>query len=118
MSSARRTRFELLAPARPLLTSGTSMKKATKTGAKRRVKPARKRRASAARATPMRAEYDLSNGVRGKYAKRFAAGSNVVVLEPDVASAYPTAKAVNAALRRTLGAASAKRGAGSKRRTA
>ena len=66
----------------------------------------------------MRAEYDFSKGVRNKYAKRFAAGSNVVVLEPDVASAYPTAKAVNAALRRTLAGTPAKRGASSKRRTA
>ena len=66
----------------------------------------------------MRAEYDFSHAVRAKYAKRFAAGSNVVVLEPDVASAYPTAKAVNAALRRALGSPPTKRGAGSKRRTA
>jgi hypothetical protein len=66
----------------------------------------------------MRAEYDFSKGVRNKYAKRFASGSNVVVLEPDVASAYPTAKAVNAALRRALAHPPAKRGASTKRRTA
>ncbi len=36
---------------------------------------------------PMEA-YDFRGGVRGKYARRFAAGSNVVVLEPDVAKVY------------------------------
>ncbi len=47
----------------------------------------------------MRKEYDFSGGVRGKYAKRYAEGSNVVVLEPDVARLYPDAKSVNRALR-------------------
>jgi len=50
----------------------------------------------------MRAEYDFSGGVRGKYAKRYAQGTNVVLLEPDVADAFPTARAVNAALRKLL----------------
>lgn len=50
----------------------------------------------------MRDEYDFSGGVRGKYASRYARGSNVVVLEPDVAEAFPTARAVNAALRKIL----------------
>ena len=50
----------------------------------------------------MRAEYDFSGGVRGEYASRYARGSNVVVLEPDVAEAFPTARAVNAALRKVL----------------
>ena len=44
-------------------------------------------------------EYDFSQGVRGKYARRYARGSNVVVLEPDVAKAFPNAEAVNASLR-------------------
>jgi hypothetical protein len=44
-------------------------------------------------------EYDFSKGVRGKYAARYAEGSNVVVLDPDVAAEYPTAEAVNEALR-------------------
>jgi len=47
----------------------------------------------------MREEYDFSQGVRGKYARRFAEGSNVVVLEPDVAARFPGSKAVNEALR-------------------
>jgi len=47
----------------------------------------------------MRAEYDFSKGVRGKYAKRFAEGSNVVVLDPDVAGMFPDSKIVNDTLR-------------------
>ena len=44
-------------------------------------------------------EYDFSQGVRRKYAQRYARGSNVVVLEPDVAKIFPTAEAVNSSLR-------------------
>ena len=44
-------------------------------------------------------EYDFSKGVRGKYARRYARGSNVVVLEPDVAKVFPNAEAVNRSLR-------------------
>jgi hypothetical protein len=50
----------------------------------------------------LRAEYRLSDfktrGVRGKYMKRYRAGTNLVLLTPDVARAFPTAKAVNDAL--------------------
>jgi hypothetical protein len=44
-------------------------------------------------------EYDFSKGVRGKYAKRYAEGTNVVMLAPDVAALFPDAETVNAALR-------------------
>ncbi len=48
----------------------------------------------------MRAEYDFSKGVRGKYASRFSSGMVVtVVLDPDVAEAFPDSTAVNEALR-------------------
>jgi hypothetical protein len=47
----------------------------------------------------MKEEYDFSKGIRGKYAQRYAEGTNVVVLEPDVAAAFPTSEAVNTALR-------------------
>jgi hypothetical protein len=47
----------------------------------------------------MRAEYDFTNAVRGKYASRFAKGTNVVVLDPDVADVFGDTKAVNQALR-------------------
>ncbi len=50
-----------------------------------------------------RAGYDFSGAKRGKYAARYAAGSNVVVLEPDVAQLFPNAKAVNDALRKVAG---------------
>ena len=44
-------------------------------------------------------EYDFAKGVRGKYARRYARGTNVVVLEPDVAKLFPNAEAVNSSLR-------------------
>ncbi|MDQ6912528.1 MAG: hypothetical protein M3128_06585 [Verrucomicrobiota bacterium] len=47
----------------------------------------------------MPAEYEFADGVRGKYARRYAQGTNVVVLEPDVARAFPNAEAVNSSLR-------------------
>lgn len=50
----------------------------------------------------MRDEYDFSGGVRGKYAENYAEGSNVVVLEPDVAAAFKSPQAVNEALREEL----------------
>ena len=50
----------------------------------------------------MRAEYDFSKGVRGKYAKQYAEGTNVVVLEPDIAREFPNAESVNEALRSLL----------------
>ena len=43
--------------------------------------------------------YDFSAGVRGKYAKRYAKGSNVVVLDPDVAKLFTTSRKVNSSLR-------------------
>jgi hypothetical protein len=50
----------------------------------------------------MRPEYDFRGGVRGKYVSRYRAGTNVVVLDPDVAAAFPNADAVNRALRALL----------------
>jgi hypothetical protein len=44
-------------------------------------------------------EYDFSKGVRGKYVKRFAKGSNVVVLSPDVAEVFKDSDSVNEILR-------------------
>ena len=44
-------------------------------------------------------EYDFSKGVRGKYAKKYAAGTNVVIIEPDVAKYFPDHDSVNQALR-------------------
>jgi hypothetical protein len=51
----------------------------------------------------MLAEYDFSGGVRGKYAKRFADNEvTVVVLDADVATAFPTSQAVHDALRQAM----------------
>jgi hypothetical protein len=50
----------------------------------------------------LRPEYDLSklkNKVRGKYAERYKQGTNVVLLAPDVAEAFPDSDSVNKALR-------------------
>ena len=54
-------------------------------------------------ADELRPEYDLSallkDGVQGKYARRYEQGTNLVLLTPDVAKAFPTDEAVNEALR-------------------
>ena len=53
----------------------------------------------------LRPEYDaalIRSGARGKYAQRYREGTNVVLLEPDVAAAFPDAKAVNQTLRLVL----------------
>lgn len=47
----------------------------------------------------MRAEYDFSGALRGKYYERYRASTNVVVLDPDVSAVFPNAEAVNQALR-------------------
>jgi hypothetical protein len=51
----------------------------------------------------LRPEYDLKSllkgGVRGKYTNRYRAGTNLVLLEPEVAKAFPNDKAVNEALK-------------------
>jgi hypothetical protein len=49
--------------------------------------------------TDMLEEYDFTNAVRGKYAERYAAGTNVVVIDPDVAKYFPDHDSVNQALR-------------------
>jgi hypothetical protein len=53
----------------------------------------------------IRPEYDFSamtGGVRGKYYRQYRKGTNVVMLEPDIAKAFPTEDAVNEALRDIL----------------
>ena len=61
-------------------------------------------------ADDLRPEYDLSRlkgGVRGKYARRFQQGTNLVLLSPDVAKYFPDERSVNAALRSLVGIAKA-----------
>ena len=58
----------------------------------------------------LHSEYDLrellKGGERGKYAERYGAGTNLVLLDPDVARAFPSEEAVNEALRLVLQLAS------------
>ncbi len=58
----------------------------------------------------LRAEYDpseLKGGVRGKHFARYQAGTNLVLLAPDVRAAFPTDEAVNQALRSLMQSQSA-----------
>ena len=48
-------------------------------------------------------EYDFSSGVRGKYARRYEEGSNVIILDPDVAKVFPDKESVNQSLRALAG---------------
>ena len=50
----------------------------------------------------MRPEYDFSQGIRGKYVQRFREGTNIIVLDPDVAAEFKNSAAVNEALRKVL----------------
>jgi len=50
----------------------------------------------------MRLQYDFSKGIRGKYAKRFHQGTNLILLDPDVQSAFPNSGSVNKALRELM----------------
>ncbi len=59
----------------------------------------------------MRAHYDFSKGVRGKYDDRIGRESKVVLLDPDVAAKFRTSKAVNRALRAYLKSRKTKKGA-------
>lgn len=47
----------------------------------------------------MSEEYDFSGGIRGKYARRYAEGTNVVVIDPDIIKYFPDNESVNNALR-------------------
>ncbi|HNS23013.1 MAG TPA: hypothetical protein PKH24_21120 [Sedimentisphaerales bacterium] len=65
-----------------------------------------KKKSNGERSDNLRPGYDLGRllrtGVQGKYAERFREGTNLVLLAPDVASAFPTAESVNEALRLVL----------------
>ena len=50
----------------------------------------------------MRAEYDFSGGVRGKYYERYRQGTNLMLLEPDLAKVFRDSETVNIALRQFL----------------
>ena len=63
------------------------------------------RSGSNTRADDMKQEYDFSGGVRGKYFKRYQAGSNVVILDPEIARIFKDSASVNDALRSLIRAA-------------
>jgi hypothetical protein len=69
-----------------------------------------KKEPAAKRGDDLRQEYDLSQlkgGVRGKYYRRATAGTNLVLIEPDLATLFPDSEAVNRALRVLADAAQA-----------
>ena len=74
------------------------MKKTAKKSSRRA--PAKRRTARAR--DDMRPEYDFTGAVRSKYAARFQAGTNLILLDPDVAEAFQDSAAVNHALRSLL----------------
>ncbi len=59
----------------------------------------------------MKPEYDIRGGVRGKYYERYLQGTNVVVLQPDVAAVFHDSDAVNRALRELIDIARRQAGA-------
>jgi len=61
-----------------------------------------KRKSRRSEERSMKSNYDFSQAIRGKYARRYAQGANVVILEPDVAKVFPTSKAVNSSLRKII----------------
>jgi len=64
--------------------------------------PIKKNRTDDTRTEEMRAEYDFRGGVRGKYYDAYRQGTNVVLLEPDIADVFRDSTAVNEALRQYL----------------
>ncbi len=60
----------------------------------------------------MSEEYDFTEGVRGKYATRYAEGTNVVVVDPDLTRFFPDHDSVNEALRHLAAVITSQRKAG------
>ncbi len=58
-----------------------------------------KKSVSKRKAPEMRADYDFSGGVRGKYAEKYERGTNVVLIDAELTDAFPDSKSVNDALR-------------------
>ena len=78
-----------------------------------------KKKVRADMADDLRPEYDLrqllKRGIRGKYLKRYRAGTNLVLLEPDVAQAFSSEQAVNDTLRLVIQLAKIRDGKNPKR---
>ena len=98
LSPVRNTaRYSLLCPLREVLIYESSVLDRLAVGKENNMKKQTKRSGN------MLAEFDFSGGVRGKYATRYARGTNLVLLEPDVAKFFPTAEDVNTSLRALAG---------------
>lgn len=69
----------------------------------REKKSTMKKRKPSKQNSSMRAEYDFSRGVRGKYAKRYAEGNNLILIDPDLLGVFPDSESVNEALRALAG---------------
>lgn len=76
------------------------------------------KKSSGRKSDEMRPEYDFSKGVRGKHAARYAEGTNVMVIDPQVLDVFPDGDAVNQALRALAPVLRQQRRAAKKRRTA
>jgi hypothetical protein len=96
------TTFESSALGSPAVENGSSMKKAPKNSRGKKVS----RQIDEDEILP---EYDFSGGVRGKYAKRYSEGTNLILLEPDLAAEFPDSKSVSRALRAYLKSKSKRR---------
>lgn len=64
-----------------------------------------KKAPSKPRTGEMRAEYDFTGGIRGKYADSYRQGTNVILLDKELTKAFPDSKSVNEALRALVGIA-------------
>jgi len=81
--------------------------------------PGRGRRPARRNNDEIPAEIDFSSAVRNPYAARYATGSNIVMLEPDVAALFPNSASVNEALRSLARVMEGRKGKGpSRQRTA
>jgi hypothetical protein len=94
--------------------SARPMKKSSRKGSSR----ARSKNARRSALDEMLPEYNFSGGVRGKYARRFRDGTNLILLEPDLAERFPDSVAVNRALRALVEIADAPKADRTRRRTA
>jgi len=101
-SAATTTISESSALGSPAVENGLSMKKPSKSSRTRKVS----HRIGDDKILP---EYDFSTGVRNKYAGRYAEGTNLILLEPDLAEQFPDSKSVSRALRAYLKSKSKRR---------
>ena len=69
---------------------------------KKSSRPSRAKKSASDSADEMRVEYDFRGGVRNKYARHFSNGAHLIVLDPDLAAAFPDSRAVSRALRAYL----------------